>query len=217
MNFGKWMAVVFLWLGCGLAARAQFGAYFGYSGERLGGITCLSMLQTPAIPCSATSAAVAGSGPSTSSTDAVNPSGIYFGGYWDFKTLGPVRLGADVRYYDMRSNKSASSPQGGPNSTSANTILGGVRGTFHTHYSWLKPYGEIAFGRTSTNAADTPGPFLSYIRYQGFAGVDIKILPVLDIRPVELGLGDMSPIGNGSGSISVRSIGAALVFHTPPR
>jgi hypothetical protein len=42
-------------------------------------------------------------------------------------------------------------------------------------------------------------------------------LPVLDIRPVELGLGDMSPIGNGSGSISVRSIGAALVFHTPPR
>jgi len=217
MTFGKWMAVVFLGLGCGLAAHAQYGVYFGYTGERLGGITCLSLLQTPSTPCSATSAGIAGSGPSTSPTDSVNPSGIYFGGYWDFKTLGPVRLGADVRYYDMRSNKSASSASGGPNATTANTVLGGVRGTFHTHYSWLKPYGEIAFGRTSTDAANGPGVFSSYIRYQGFAGVDLRILPVLDLRPVEVGLGDMSPIGGGSGSVSVRSIGAAIVFHTPPR
>jgi hypothetical protein len=216
MNFGKWMAVVFLWLGCGLAARAQFGAYFGYSGERLGGIPCKSFIGTTN-DCSSTTASLTGSATSTALTDSVNPSGIYFGGYWDFKTVGLVRLGADVRYYDAKSNKSASTSTGGPNATSSNTVLGGVRGTFHTHYSWLKPYGEIAFGRTSTDAANGPGLFTSYLRYQGFAGVDIKILPVLDLRAVEVGLGNMNAIGGGSGSISVRSIGAAIVFHTPPR
>ena len=215
MNFGKWMAVVFLWLGCGLAARAQFGAYLGYSGERLGGIPCKSFIGTMN-DCSATTASLSG-GTTTATTDAVNPSGIYFGGYWDFKTLGPVRLGVDARYYDLKSNKSAATAAGGPNATTSNTVLGGVRGTFRTHYSWLKPYGEIAFGRTSTDAANGPGIFTSYLRYQGFAGIDIKILPVLDLRPVEVGLGDMNAMGGGSGSISVRSIGGAIVFHTPPK
>jgi hypothetical protein len=216
MNFCKWMAVVFLGLGCGLTARAQYGVYFGYSGERLGGITCKSFIGTMN-DCSTTTASLSGATTTTSLTDAVNPSGIFLGGYWDFKTLGPVRLGADIRYYDAKSNKSASTAAGGPNSTSSNTILGGVRGTFHTHFSWLKPYGEIAAGRTSTDAANGPGSFSSYLRYQGFAGVDIRILPVLDLRAVEVGLGNMNAVGGGSGSISVRSIGAAIVFHTPPK
>jgi hypothetical protein len=216
MNFGKWMAVVFLGLGCGLTARAQYGAYFGYTGERLGGITCKSFIGTMN-DCSATTASLSGGSTTTSTTDAVNPSGMYFGGYWDFKTLGPVRLGADVRYYNMRSNKSASTSAGGPNSTTANTILGGIRGSFRAHYTWLRPYGEIAAGRTSTDAANGPGSFSSYLRYQGFAGVDIRILPVLDLRAVEVGIGNMNATGGGSGSISVRSIGASVVFHTPPR
>jgi hypothetical protein len=216
MNFGKWMAVIFLGLGCTLAAHAQYGIYFGYSGERLGGITCLSYINT-GNNCSATTASVTPTVPSTATTDSVNPSGIYFGGYWDFKTVGPVRLGADVRYYDARSNKSASSSTGGPNATTSNTVLGGVRGTFHTKFSWLKPYAEIAAGRTSTDAANGPGSFSTYLRYQGFAGLDIRIMSIIDIRAVELGLGNMNEISGGSGSISVRSIGAALVFHTPPR
>jgi hypothetical protein len=215
MNFGKWMAVVFLGLGCGLAAQAQVGAYFGYTGERLGGITCKSFIGTMN-NCSATTATLSG-GTTTSTTDAVNPSGIFFGGYWDFKTIGPVRLGVDARYYDTKSNKSAATSAGGPNSTSSNSVLGGVRGTFRTHYSWLKPYGEIAFGRTSTDAANGPGIFSSYLRYQGFAGLDIKILPVMDLRAVEVGFGNMNAISGGSGSINVRSIGGGIVFHTPPR
>jgi hypothetical protein len=216
MNFGKWMAVVFLGLGCGLTAHAQFGVYFGYTGERLGGIPCKSFIGT-ANNCSATTATLTGSGTSTALTDAVNPSGIYFGGYYDFKTVGPVRLGVDARYYDMKSNKSAATSAGGPNSTSANTILGGVRGTFHTPISWLRPYGEIAAGRTSTDAANGPGSFSSYLRYQGFAGVDIKVFPILDLRAVEVGIGNMNAIGGSSSSISVRSIGASVVFHTPPK
>jgi hypothetical protein len=216
MNFGKWIAVVFLGLGCGLTAQAQFGAYVGYTGERLGGITCKSFIGTMN-NCSATTANLAGSAGTTATTDAVNPSGVYFGGYWDFKTLGPARLGVDARYYNMRSNKSASTSAGGPNATTANTILGGVRGTFHTHYSWLNPYAEIAAGRTSTDAANGPGSFSSYLRYQAFGGVDIRILPVMDLRAVEVGIGNMNAFGSGSGSIGVRSIGAAIVFHTPPR
>jgi hypothetical protein len=216
MNFGKWMAVVFLGLGCTLAAHAQFGVYFGYTGERLGGIPCKSFIGT-ANNCSATTATLSGTGSSTALNDAVNPSGIYFGGYYDFKTIGPVRLGASVRYYDAKSNKSASTSAGGPNATSSNTALGGVRGTFHTPISWLKPFGEIAIGRTSTDAANGPGLFSSYLRYEGFAGLDIKVLPVLDLRAVEVGLGNMNSIGGGNGSISVRSIGASVVFHTPPK
>jgi hypothetical protein len=199
-----------------LAAHAQYGIYFGYSGERLGGIPCKSFIGTMN-NCSSTTASLTGSATSTALTDSVNPSGIYFGGYYDFKTIGPVRLGADVRYYDLKSNKSASTSAGGPNATSSNTILGGVRGTFHTPISWLKPFGEIALGRTSTDAANGPGSFSSYLRYQGFAGVDLRILPVLDLRAVEVGLGNMNAIGGGSGSISVRSIGASVVFHTPSK
>jgi hypothetical protein len=123
MNFGKWMAVVFLGLGCTLAAHAQFGVYFGYTGERLGGIPCKSFIGT-ANNCSATTATLSGTGSSTALNDAVNPSGIYFGGYYDFKTIGPVRLGASVRYYDAKSNKSASTSAGGPNATSSNTAPG---------------------------------------------------------------------------------------------
>jgi hypothetical protein len=215
MNFGKWMTVVLLGLGCGLTAHAQYGIYFGYSGERLGGITCKSFIGTQN-DCSATTASLSG-GTSTATTDSVNPSGYLLGGYWDFKTFGPVRLGADVRYYDLKSNKSASTAAGGPNATTSNTVLGGVRGTFHTPISWLKPYGEIAAGRSSTDAANGPGTFSSYLRYEGFAGIDIRILPVMDIRAVEVGIGNMSAMGSGSGSISVQSIGAAIVFHTPPR
>jgi len=101
--------------------------------------------------------------------------------------------------------------------TSSNTVLGGVRGTFHTKFSWLRPYAEIAVGRTSTDAANGPGLFSSYVRYQGFGGLDIRIMSVMDLRAIELGLGNMNEVSGGSGSISVRSIGAAIVFHTPSR
>jgi hypothetical protein len=58
--------------------------------------------------------------------------------------------------------------------------------------------------------------------YEGFAGVDIHVFPVIDLRPVELGIGNMdrfgsSATGDGPGSVGVMSIGAAIVFHLPSK
>jgi hypothetical protein len=220
MRFGKWLVIVLLWVGCGVVAQAQAGVYFGYSATKFSGITCNSgSTPSTAVPCSNGTAA-GGSG-------SVNPSGLFVGGYYDFKTYGPVRLGGEVRYMDDRSNKSAANPTGGSNATSANTILAGVRGVLKTHYDWVKPYGFIGFGRTSSNVTEPNGTFVdttstvpvrqndSFFQYEVFAGVDIRVLPYLDLRPVELGIGNMNRFGSGSGSSSagVKSIGAGIVLH----
>jgi hypothetical protein len=46
---------------------------------------------------------------------------------------------------------------------------------------------------------------------EGFAGADITILPVLDLRAIELGAGEAF----GPSSHSIQSIGIGVVFHTP--
>jgi hypothetical protein len=56
--------------------------------------------------------------------------------------------------------------------------------------------------------------------YEGFVGVDLHVFPLIDLRPVELGIGNMNRFGSGSGfdetsSVGVKSIGAAIVFHLP--
>jgi hypothetical protein len=56
--------------------------------------------------------------------------------------------------------------------------------------------------------------YSSYFQFEAFAGVELHVLPIVDLRPVELGIGNM----NGSnGSIGVTSIGASVVFHMPPK
>jgi hypothetical protein len=205
MKFGKWLAVVLFWLGCGVAARAQAGIYFGYSATKFSGVQCLDTIR-----CS--------NGTATSATGSVNPSGLFIGGYYDVRNVGPVRLGVDVRYMDDRSNKSASSSTGGKNSTSANSILAGVRGSVKTPISWLKPYGVISVGRTNSDVADGTGAaYLNFLQYEFFAGADVRILPHLDLRPVELGIGNMNRLGTGTGtsSVGVKSIGAGVVLHFP--
>jgi hypothetical protein len=58
--------------------------------------------------------------------------------------------------------------------------------------------------------------------YEGFAGINIHIFPVIDLRPVELGIGNMNRFGTGGSpdgpsSVGVKSIGAAIVFHMPSK
>ena len=52
---------------------------------------------------------------------------------------------------------------------------------------------------------------------KGLANVRGQLLPMLDLRPIELGIGNMNRIGSGSGSnsVGVKSIGAGIVFHLP--
>jgi hypothetical protein len=205
-----------LGLGCAVAARAQAGVYVGFQATQLSGITCFD----PQDQCS-------------SANGKVNPQGFQAGAYYDFRNFGPVRLGIDFRGGTMRSNKSATSSGGGKDTTDLDNALLGVRGSFHTHYSWLSPYVQISAGYAKSNATLPLGTGLvvtdplprtedNFLMYEGLAGVTIHIFPMIDLRPIELGIGNMNRFGSsgaedGPSSIGVKSIGAAVVFHLPSK
>lgn len=200
MNLVK-LAVAFA-LTTALAAHAQLGVYGMYSATQYTGIACLS------VP-----------GPCSSSGQKVSPSGASGGLFYDFKTLGPVRLGVDARAGISHANKSASSSAGGENITHATYVLGGVRGSFKTRYSAVAPYLQISAGWNRSNVTElNPVYYDNYLQYEAFGGLDLHIFPLLDLRPVELGIGNMNRFGSGSSattSVGVRSIGAGVVFHLP--
>jgi hypothetical protein len=142
-----------------------------------------------------------------------------------------MRLGVDFRGGVMHSNKSATSSAGGNDTTVLDNALLGVRGSFHTPISWLSPYVQVSAGYGRSNAtlpfgtSQTPPlqPRVedNYIMYEGFAGVSIHIFPMLDLRPIELGIGNMNRVGNsgaivdGPSSVGILSIGGSVVFHMP--
>jgi hypothetical protein len=222
MRFCKSLAVVlcgFIGLGCAVAAHAQVGVYVGYQATQLSGITCF---EVSPIKCSSTGG-------------KVNPAGVQAGIYYDFRNVGPVRLGLDFRGGTQHSNKSATSSAGGNNATVLDDALLGVRGSFHTPISWLTPYVQISagyarsnatlpFGTTSSLSGSTQLPRTedNFLMYEGFAGLTIHIFPMIDLRPVELGIGNMNRFGNsastdGPSSVGVKSIGASVVFHLPSK
>jgi hypothetical protein len=218
MRFCKGLLIVLMGLGCAAAARAQAGVYVGYTATRLSGITCFEVAP---VTCSSTNG-------------VVNPSGVQAGAYFNFKTIGPVRLGLDLRGGDFHSNKSATSAAGGKNATGLDDVLVGVKGAFHTRYSWLSPYVQVSAGYARSNATLPFGSAIAtgsstpprsednFLMYEGFAGIDIHVFPVIDLRPVELGIGNMNRFGTGGGtdgpsSVGVKSIGAAVVFHMPSK
>lgn len=216
MRFCKSLAVVLLGLGCAVAARAQAGVYVGYVATRLSGMKCYD----PQGQCSSTGG-------------VVNPAGIQVGAYYDFRTLGPMRLGLDLRGGTLHSNKSATSSAGGNDATGYDNLLLGVRGSFHTRYLWLSPYAQVSagyarsnatlpFGASTLNGAGVPVARTedNFAVYEGLAGITIHVFPVIDLRPIELGIGNMNRFGgtatvDGSGSVGLMSIGAAVVFHLP--
>ena len=217
MRFCKSLAVVLLGLGCAVAARAQAGVYVGYTATQFSGLTCF---EPAPLKCSSTGG-------------VVNPAGVQGGAYYDFRTIGPVRLGFDLRGGDFHSNKSGTSSAGGKDATGYDNVMLGLKGSFHTRYSWLSPYAQVSagysrsnatlpFGTATVNASGIPNERTedNFIQYEGFAGIAVHVFPFIDLRPIELGIGNMNRIGSagavdGSGSVGVKSIGASIVFHTP--
>jgi hypothetical protein len=207
MRFGKFVGLVLVTLGCA-AAQAQFGVYGTYSATRMNGIQCLD----PSGHCS-------------SGGGVVSPSGLGGGVYYDFKTLGPLRLGIDARGGIAKSNKSAVNSSGGDGATISNYGLAGVRAQIHVPYTFLKPYVEAAAGIARSDATEpytlvggsVTKPYDNFVQYQGIAGVDVKVLPILDLRAIELGIGNMNRIGSGNGtsSVGVKTIGVGIVLHLP--
>lgn len=146
------------------------------------------------------------------------------GVYYDWRTFGPVRLGADVR------GSISNSTKGAYNATAAgghlSSILGGVRASFHVPLIPLKPYIQGSTGLARTNfgtdynsslatsgVSNTTGIQLSnHVEYDVFAGADLAILPLVDFRVVELGYG---AVQGHSHTYPVESISSGIVIHFP--
>lgn len=189
------LAVFFLFLLTAIAARAQFGVYGTVTGERVAGFTC-----SPS-PCATTNGTVL-------------PYGGTFGGYYDFRSMGPFRLGVDLRGSVLNSNKSATNFASSTDFVREYSFLGGLRGGVHTPFKWLHPYAQVSAGLGRSNADLVnidPRSYQNFTQVEGFVGADISILPVLDLRAIELGAGEML----GPTNHSIQSIGIGIVFHTP--
>ena len=142
----------------------------------------------------------------------VKPYGSMFGAYYDFRSIGPVRLGVDLRGSVLNSNKSATTHASSVDLVRQYSALGGLRGEFKTPFHWLHPYAQISGGFMHSNAASTAfSNYQNYTQVQGFAGADVTLLPVLDLRAIEVGAGEAF----GPSSHSIQSIGIGVVFHTP--
>ncbi len=221
MRFCRSLVVVLFGLGCAAAAQAQLGAYVGYQATQLSGITCFD----PQGQCS-------------SPGGKVNPIGVQAGAYYDFRNIGPMRLGVDFRGGELHASKSATSSAGGPDTTELYNALLGVRGSFHTFFPWLGAYVQMSAGYARSNATlpvntgcsssegcvniTTPLPRTedNFLMYEGFGGLTVRLAPWLDLRAIELGIGNMNRFGSssaddGPASIGVKSIGASFVFHMP--
>jgi hypothetical protein len=154
-----------------------------------------------------------------------DPVGATGGIFYDFRTVGPVRLGADVRGTIANSTQGAISVAnaGGGHLDSG---LGGIRASFHTPFVPIKPYAEgmvgvarTNFGTQFNNGLATTGltkqtgiQLSSHLEYDVFAGVDYAILPILDFRIVELGYGAVQGSGH---TYPVQSLSTGIVIHLP--
>ncbi len=189
------LSAVSLAIFCTAGVQAQIGVFGTVTGERLSGITC----QAPDAICG-------------TSSGTVNPFGGEFGAFYDFRHLGPVRFGPEVRGNVLTANRSASLFQGGAGVVRQYGALGGVHASVGTPIPFLRPYGSVDVGYAKTNA-DTGNPetYQNYFQAKGVLGVDIPLLPFLDFRLIELTAGGL--FGNGN-THSTQSIGAGVVFHS---
>jgi hypothetical protein len=189
-----------------VSAYAQAGVYGMFTVDRLSNIVSSPLPGNTGTP----------------RLNTVDPLGGTGGVYYDFMKLGPVRLGADLRGSILTTKRGAyvNFNEGGARIYSA---LGGVRGVFHTPFAPLKPYIQISaglgrsdYGLSNTSTA-TPGKIILYnnFEYEGLAGLDIKLLPIMDWRVAEFGYGGLDPFGANSHNYPIKQVSMGFVFHLP--
>jgi hypothetical protein len=185
------------------SAHAQVGVYGMFTVDRLSNLQSSPLLPTPA-PL----------------VDPVNPLGGTGGVYYDFLKLGPIKLGADLRGSILTTKRGAyvTANAGG---TRIYSVLGGVRGVFHTPLAPLKPYIELSagLGRSDYGLSQTTtnGQIVIYnnFQYEGLAGLDVKVLPIMDWRVAEFGYGGLDPFGSLSHNYPIKQVSMGFVFHLP--
>ena len=179
--------------------HAQIGLYATVTGGRMGGITCLD----PQHVCA-------------SNDGVVRPYGTTFGGYYEFRTYGPARVGFDVRGSVLNTNKPADLYQASTDNIRHYTALGGLRASFATPFKYLRPYAQVDGGFARSNAVGeyhtvaaglspfNPAlDFRNYGQVQGVVGVDVPLFSVLELRAIEFTDGEMfGPSTHNIGSLS---------------
>jgi hypothetical protein len=183
-----------------VSAHAQVGVYGMFTVDRLSNIQSSPLLPSPA-----------------PRVDPVNPLGGTGGVYYDFLKLGPVRLGADLRGSILTTKRGAYVADNG-GGTRIYSTLGGVRGVFHTPVASLKPYVQLSAGLgRSDYGLFTNGAVVLHnnFQYEGLAGLDIKLLPIMDWRVAEFGYGGLDPLGANSHNYPIKQVSMGFVFHLP--
>ena len=164
----------------------------------------------------------------TRTDGSFSPIGGTFGAYYDFKSFGRIRLGADVRG-SITSSTHGADPTSTGSGGRVDTAMGGLRASFPAHYKILAPYAQASFGLARVDSGVTPAPNLSSTNpfqqariglqngfaYQGLVGLDIHTLPYLDLRLFEFGLGGVSGVQGQPGSHLLQSVSVGLVLHLP--
>jgi len=191
-------------------AQAQIAVYGMFQANRLSGISYRSTV-------------------SSGNNGNFSPLGGTLGVFYDFRSIGPVRIGADVRG-SLSTTKKGADPTSIGAGGRIGSAMGGVRAVFKTPIAPLKPYVEGLVGVARTNYGTdyfqqilpvdstraVPGVTLSTaLQYQALAGLDVAIVPALDLRIIELGFGGLSGSGTHSGNYPLKSVGIGLVFHFP--
>jgi len=195
------------------SAHAQFGVYGMFTADQLSSIASSPL---PPPPNSTSSA--------FQRSNSVNPLGGTGGVYYDFKKAGVVTLGADLRGSILTTKRGAYVNFNGPGAR-IYSVLGGVRADFHPPIKVLKPYiqGSVGLGRSDyglfvsqpPSPAPLPNKIYNNFEYEGLAGLDIKLLPIMDYRVVELGYGGLDPFGTYSHNYPIKQISMGFVFHLP--
>jgi hypothetical protein len=190
-----------------ISAHAQVGVYGMFTVDRL------SNIQSSPLP-----------GPTTTGPNArlntADPLGGTGGIYYDFLKLGPIKLGADLRG-SILTTKRGANVSFNDSGTRIYSALGGVRAVFHTKFAPLKPYiqGSVGLGRSDYGLSNTTssGQVILYnnFEYEGLAGLDIKLLPIMDWRVAEFGYGGLNPFGTYSHNYPIKQVSMGFVFHLP--
>jgi hypothetical protein len=195
------------------SAHAQFGVYGMFTADRLSNIASSPL----PLPPNSTE-------PAFERSNSVNPLGGTGGVYYNFKKTAHVTLGADVRGSILTTKRGAYVDFNGPGAR-LYSVLGGVRAEFHPPIKVLKPYiqGSVGLGRSDyglfvdmpPSTAPQPTKIYSNFEWQGLVGLDIKLLPIMDYRVIELGYGGLDPFGTFSHNYPIKQISMGFVFHLP--
>ncbi len=195
-----------------VSAQAQVGVYGMFTVDRLSNIASSPL----PLPPNSTD-------PVFARSNSVDPLGGTGGVYYDFMKLGPMRLGADLRGSILTTKRGGYVNFNGPGAR-IYSVLGGVRGVFQPTKS-LKPYLQVSVGlgrsdyglyvgRPISNQP-LPNQIFNNFQYEGLAGLDIKLLPIMDWRVAEFGYGGLDPFGTYSHNYPIKQVSMGFVFHLP--